>query len=176
MSTRAVSASALNAANQVNTLSKLYPGATPLYSARLASQVANTPQLIRFENVDHMYAKAVSTEDIPDAMQQITELLHERHRIGDDEPDDFHVTDMAEAGNALASTSQTMGTLLLAVALISLVVGGVGIMNIMLVSVTERTREIGCAWRSAPEAITSCGSSWPRPWRCACAAGRLESS
>ena len=76
-------------------------------------------------------------------MDQITALLRERHRIRPGEPDDFHVTDMAETSKAMASTSQLMSALLLAVALISLVVGGVGIMNIMLVSVTERTREIG---------------------------------
>ena len=76
-------------------------------------------------------------------MDQITELLRERHRLEPDEGDDFHIRDMTELTNMLASTSQLMATLLLIVALISLVVGGVGIMNIMLVSVTERTREIG---------------------------------
>jgi macrolide transport system ATP-binding/permease protein len=129
--------------NKVNTLSNLYPGAGPLYSARSANQLANTPQLTRFSNVDHVYAKAGSAAEVPQAMEQITELLRERHRIGPDEPDDFHVTDMAEVSKALSSASALMGALLLVVAMISLVVGGVGIMNIMLVSVTERTREIG---------------------------------
>jgi macrolide transport system ATP-binding/permease protein len=130
-------------ATAVNTLSNLYPGSTPLYSARSASQLANTPQMTRFASVDHMYAKAASAEEIPQALEQITALLRERHRIPLGEPDDFRVNDMAEASKAMASTSQLMTSLLLAVALISLVVGGVGIMNIMLVSVTERTREIG---------------------------------
>jgi ABC-type antimicrobial peptide transport system permease subunit len=76
-------------------------------------------------------------------MRQITELLHERHRIRNGQADDFTIRDMAEMTRALASTSTLMTNLLLCVALISLVVGGVGIMNIMLVSVTERTREIG---------------------------------
>src|SRR5262249_47544004 len=67
----------------------------------------------------------------------------ERHRLRDGEPDDFRVRDLTEISEALASTSQVMTKLLLCVALISLVVGGVGIMNIMLISVTERTREIG---------------------------------
>ncbi len=76
-------------------------------------------------------------------MDQINTLLRERHHIREGEADDFHVNDMAEFTRMLSSTSDTMSTLLLAVALISLVVGGVGIMNIMFVSVTERTREIG---------------------------------
>ena len=82
-------------------------------------------------------------EQSPAAIQQITQLLRERHRIRLDEPDDFNVRDMTEMTKALSSTATMMTKLLLAVALISLVVGGVGIMNIMLVSVTERTREIG---------------------------------
>jgi ABC-type antimicrobial peptide transport system permease subunit len=127
----------------VNTLSNLYPGSAALYSTRSATQRANTPQMTRFTCVDHMYAKAASAEEIPQALDQITALLRERHRIPSGEPDDFRVNDMAEASKAMASTSQLMTSLLLAVALISLVVGGVGIMNIMLVSVTERTREIG---------------------------------
>ncbi len=70
-------------------------------------------------------------------------MLHERHHIRAGEPDDFYIRDMTEMSMALASTSQRMGLLLMIVAAISLVVGGVGIMNIMLVSVTERTKEIG---------------------------------
>jgi ABC-type antimicrobial peptide transport system permease subunit len=70
-------------------------------------------------------------------------LLHERHRIPDGQPDDFNIRDMTEQTRALATTSDTMRNLLLWVALISLLVGGIGIMNIMMVSVTERTREIG---------------------------------
>jgi ABC-type antimicrobial peptide transport system permease subunit len=70
-------------------------------------------------------------------------VLHERHHIRAGQPDDFNVRDMTEMSKALGSTSELMGGLLLCVALISLLVGGVGIMNIMLVSVTERTREIG---------------------------------
>jgi ABC-type antimicrobial peptide transport system permease subunit len=73
----------------------------------------------------------------------MTALLKERHRIKADQPEDFVIRDMTEMTNTLSSTSALMGSLLLCVALISLVVGGVGIMNIMLVSVTERTREIG---------------------------------
>jgi ABC-type antimicrobial peptide transport system permease subunit len=77
------------------------------------------------------------------AIRQITSVLREQHRIRPGEPDDFRIRDLTELSEALASTSRIMTNLLLIVALISLVVGGVGIMNIMLVSVTERTREIG---------------------------------
>ncbi|HUN82109.1 MAG TPA: FtsX-like permease family protein, partial [Phycisphaerae bacterium] len=86
---------------------------------------------------------ARSPQEIPLAMRQITGLLHERHRIRDGEPDDFNIRDMTEMTRAMSSTTELMTRLLLIVALISLVVGGVGIMNIMLVSVTERTKEIG---------------------------------
>ncbi len=129
--------------NEVNTLNNLYPGSTPLYSTPSASQLANTPQPVRFVTVDRILAKAASAEEIPVAMEQISDLLRERHRIRPGQPDDFNIRDMSEITRTLASTSQLMSALLLVVALISLVVGGVGIMNIMLVSVTERTREIG---------------------------------
>jgi len=102
-----------------------------------------TPQPIRFANVDQILVKAASAQEISQAIAQITDLLRERHRIHPGDTDDFSIRDMTEVTKALAQTSQWMGSLLLVVALISLVVGGVGIMNIILVSVTERTREIG---------------------------------
>ncbi len=128
---------------EVNSLNNLYPGAPPLYPVPSAIQAADTPQPVRFTNVDQILLKATSTGEIPVAMEQITALLRERHRLLPGQPDDFNIRDMAEATRALTSTSRLMSALLLVVALISLVVGGVGIMNIMLVSVTERTREIG---------------------------------
>jgi len=73
----------------------------------------------------------------------MTEVLRDRHHIRSGEADDFTIRDMTEMSNTLSSTTKMMTNLLLAVAMISLIVGGVGIMNIMLVSVTERTREIG---------------------------------
>jgi ABC-type antimicrobial peptide transport system permease subunit len=128
----------------VNSLSNLYPGGQQaLYPERSAVQAANNPMPVRFAYVDHILVSARETDSIPSAIQEITSLLRERHRIGPDEPDDFRVRDMTEIATALASTTVLMTNLLLCVAMISLAVGGVGIMNIMLVSVTERTREIG---------------------------------
>jgi ABC-type antimicrobial peptide transport system permease subunit len=129
----------------VNTLDQLYPNLdnSQLYDQPSAYQQADTPQPIRFTNVDQILARSESTEAIPQAIRQITGLLHERHHIRPGQADDFNIRDMTEMTKALASTSYLMSGLLLCVALISLVVGGVGIMNIMLVSVTERTREIG---------------------------------
>jgi ABC-type antimicrobial peptide transport system permease subunit len=107
------------------------------------TQAADNPQPARFTNVDQIVAAANSTVEIPQAINEITALLRERHRIRNPKDDDFNIRNMTEMTNALSSTTTLMTKLLLAVALISLIVGGVGIMNIMLVSVTERTREIG---------------------------------
>ncbi|MCC6125957.1 MAG: ABC transporter permease [Pirellulales bacterium] len=134
---------AASSTGQINSLNNLYPGAKPLYTSPTALQAANTPQPVRFANIDRIMVKAVSAEEIPQAMDQITALLRERHHLTKSEEDDFNIRDMTEITRTLSSTSRLMGALLLVVALISLVVGGVGIMNIMLVSVTERTREIG---------------------------------
>ena len=132
------------AAGSVNTLNQIYPSsATSLYSVPSDIQTADTPLPVRFINVDGIYAAAQTTEEIPAAISEITSLLRERHRLREGDPDDFTIRDMTEMMKALSSTSDLMKTLLLVVALISLVVGGVGIMNIMLVSVTERTHEIG---------------------------------
>jgi ABC-type antimicrobial peptide transport system permease subunit len=130
--------------SSVNTLNKLYPSQAPqLYPLQSEIQAANTPLPVRFANIDQLLAAARSSEEIPTAIEQITEVLRERHRIRPDEPNDFNIRDMTEMTATLSSTTRLMTNLLLCVAMISLVVGGVGIMNIMLVSVTERTREIG---------------------------------
>ncbi len=125
------------------TLNNLYPGTVALYPQQSSTQVLNNPQRLLFTNVDQILTKAVSAEAVPSAIAQITALLHERHHIRPDQTDDFMIRDMSEIVKMLGSTSQMMSMLLLIVAMISLVVGGVGIMNIMLVSVTERTKEIG---------------------------------
>ena len=128
----------------VNSLSDLYPAASAsLYPVPSSTQTADTPLPVRFTNVDQIMAAARTSDDIAASIQQITSLLRQRHRIAVHEPEDFSLRDMTEMTKALSSTTTLMTNLLLCVALISLVVGGVGIMNIMLVSVTERTREIG---------------------------------
>ncbi len=87
---------------------------------------------------------ATSSETVSKAQQDITDLLRERHRIvPGKKDDDFNIRNLAEMASAQQQGADTMTTLLAAVAAVSLVVGGIGIMNIMLVSVTERTREIG---------------------------------
>jgi putative ABC transport system permease protein len=92
--------------------------------------------------IGQILASAFSPGDIPAAQQEISEIMREIHRLGDN-PDDFTVRNQTEIAAAATSATSVMSGLLAAIASISLLVGGIGIMNIMLVSVTERTREIG---------------------------------
>lgn len=87
--------------------------------------------------------QATTPEELPLVQTQIQELLRQRHRIREGQDDDFTVRTQTEISEAATATSKTMTLLLGAIASVSLLVGGIGIMNIMLVSVTERTREIG---------------------------------
>jgi macrolide transport system ATP-binding/permease protein len=143
------------AVNSVNTLGRRYPGAPQLYPVPTLLQSTDRPQPVRFTTVDQILIKAKSPRDTTRVVQEATLLLRDRHRISHEHEDDFSVRDMTEITGALATASTVIGDLLLAVALISLLVGGVGIMNIMLVSVTERTREIGLrmAVGAAPNVI-----------------------
>src|SRR5882724_8087554 len=88
-------------------------------------------------------AQAASANLLSSSQKQITDLLRQRHRIRQDQDDDFTVRTQEEIAQAANNASSTMRGLLAGVAFVSLIVGGIGIMNIMLVSVTERTREIG---------------------------------
>jgi putative ABC transport system permease protein len=88
-------------------------------------------------------ASATSLNALPAATDATTELLRTRHRIPQGQDDDFSVRTQQDISNVMGSTAQVMRVLLAAIASVSLLVGGIGIMNIMLVSVTERTREIG---------------------------------
>jgi macrolide transport system ATP-binding/permease protein len=128
----------------VVTLNQKFPSAgVPLYPSISAMTQADRPQPIRFSNVDFVLVRAETPEDILAVIPQVKDLLRDRHRLGPDDDDDFYVRDLAELVQAMDRSVMLVTTLLIAVALICLVVGGVGIMNIMLVSVTERTREIG---------------------------------
>jgi putative ABC transport system permease protein len=91
---------------------------------------------------------------------EIEALLRQRHRLGQGQDADFMIRSQpGDRGRPPTRRPETLSLLLASAASISLLVGGIGIMNIMLVSVTERTREIGSAWRSAPRAATSSRSS-----------------
>jgi putative ABC transport system permease protein len=97
----------------------------------------------QFDNVNAILVSGRSPSQMADAESQIRNLLLERHRIPSGAPADFRVQNTTEIANTLGIITGTITLMLAAIAAISLVVGGVGIMNIMLVSVTERTREIG---------------------------------
>jgi putative ABC transport system permease protein len=93
--------------------------------------------------LDDIFISARSTEEIDSATGQITALLRQRHKLGRGEDDDFSVRHPEDILNARKEASRTFGLMLAATASVALLIGGIGIMNIMLVSVTERTREIG---------------------------------
>jgi putative ABC transport system permease protein len=95
------------------------------------------------DRVQIAYVSAISQGATYTAQSQITELLRQRHKLTANEGDDFTVRNMTDIAEAANETSKTMTILLACIAGVSLLVGGIGIMNIMLVSVTERTREIG---------------------------------
>jgi putative ABC transport system permease protein len=100
-------------------------------------------RLMGITYLNWVIVSAVSEGQVTLATQQITELLHQRHRIRQGDPDDFFIRTQLEAANTAEATSKVMTLLLASIAAVSLLVGGIGIMNIMLVTVTERTREIG---------------------------------
>jgi macrolide transport system ATP-binding/permease protein len=100
-----------------------------------------TSRLVGF--VNQIYIQAANPGEVPLAITQVTDILARRHRIRAGELNDFSVRNLSQIADTAESSSRIMSLLLAAVASISLVVGGIGIMNILLVSVTERTREIG---------------------------------
>ena len=95
------------------------------------------------DGVSFIMAQAVSLEVMPKTQKEMERLLRQRHRIRNGEEDDFSVRDLTAIANTAQNAAKLLSYLLGAIASISLLVGGIGIMNIMLVSVTERTREIG---------------------------------
>jgi macrolide transport system ATP-binding/permease protein len=100
-------------------------------------------RLLGKEYIDSIDAEVKSPELIDQAKETIRDLIIKRNRLTEDNEDSFHIMDMTEFKDAVQSTTRTMSWLLGSVAAISLLVGGIGIMNIMLVTVKERTREIG---------------------------------
>jgi putative ABC transport system permease protein len=96
-----------------------------------------------WRHVDMINASAISPDRIDEAKKEIRAILRESHKINPGEDDDFTVSDQADISEAASETSRILTMLLGSIAGVSLLVGGIGIMNIMLVSVTERTREIG---------------------------------
>ncbi|MDL5514622.1 ABC transporter permease [Arenibacter sp. M-2] len=100
-------------------------------------------RILAIDHLNQVIASAVSEEDAPDAVTQVTEILRSQHKLTDNEDDDFHVRSMEELISTFSATSEMLTILLVAVAGISLLIGGIGIMNIMYVSVKERTKEIG---------------------------------
>ena len=110
----------------------------PLSTAQKKLFGRTIPGLVRT-----IMVKARSTEELSVAERQITDLLRQRHRIGPNKEDDFTVMNLTQVLKMAEQTANIFALLLGAIASVSLLVGGIGIMNIMLVSVTERTREIG---------------------------------
>lgn len=100
-------------------------------------------RILASDYLQGIQASAVDEERTEETITEITDILRAQHRLRDDQDNDFTIRSMQELAEMISSTSSMMTVLLAAVAGISLLVGGIGIMNIMIVSVTERTREIG---------------------------------
>ena len=100
-------------------------------------------RLSGWSRIFQILASTSSPGDIPEAQEEISSIMREAHDLSEWEDDDFTVRNQTDLADAAQGTTEVMTLLLAAIASISLIVGGIGIMNIMLVSVTERTREIG---------------------------------
>ena len=119
------------------------PGGEDQDDVALAPYTTIQTRLAGRQFIPQILAATASPGDIPAAMEEIRAIMREQHRLASYEEDDFTVRNQADIAQAAESTTEVMTMLLAAIASISLLVGGIGIMNIMLVSVTERTREIG---------------------------------
>ena len=109
----------------------------------LAPYTTVMKRILATDYLQGIQASAINEEETEQTIAEITEILRTQHKLKDSEPDNFTIRSMQELAEMISSTSSMMTVLLAAVAGISLLVGGIGIMNIMIVSVTERTREIG---------------------------------
>ena len=109
----------------------------------LAPYTTVQQRLGRFRFISQILVSTSNQNDIPAAQEEINQILRESHGLAQFEENDFEVKNQTQLADAASGTTEVMTLLLAAIASISLLVGGIGIMNIMLVSVTERTREIG---------------------------------
>ncbi|MDO6492532.1 MAG: ABC transporter permease [Cellulophaga sp.] len=100
-------------------------------------------RILAIDHLNQIIASAISEDDAPAAVTQVSEILRTEHKLQANQEDDFSVRSMEELISTFSSTSEMLTILLVAVASISLLIGGIGIMNIMYVSVKERTKEIG---------------------------------
>jgi macrolide transport system ATP-binding/permease protein len=119
------------------------PGGRDQDDVVIAPYTTVQKKLLSVTHLHSAYVSAISPEATYTAQHQITQLLRQRHNLAPNEDDDFSVRNMTDVAEAAEETSRIMTLLLGSIAGVSLIVGGIGIMNIMLVSVTERTREIG---------------------------------
>lgn len=109
----------------------------------LAPYTSVQKRVLSITHLRGIYASATHEADSPQAIEEISAVLRENHRLSQDDEDDFTIRSQEELSSMMSSTTNLMTTLLACIAGISLLVGGIGIMNIMYVSVTERTKEIG---------------------------------
>jgi putative ABC transport system permease protein len=109
----------------------------------LAPYTTVQKRIMAITYIQNIYASAINESSTEAATAEITSILRASHKLSESEPDDFSVRTQAELINTFSSTSELLTVLLTAIAGISLIIGGIGIMNIMYVSVTERTKEIG---------------------------------
>lgn len=109
----------------------------------LAPYTTIMKRILAVTHLSQIYTSALDEDHTDAAMEEITQTLRTNHRLADGDADDFNIRSQQELATMMNSTSSLMTTLLACIAAISLVVGGIGIMNIMYVSVTERTKEIG---------------------------------
>lgn len=100
-------------------------------------------RILAIDHLNQIIASAINEEEAPNAVLEVSKILREQHKLTGNQDDDFYVQSMEELISTFSSTSEMLTILLVAVASISLLIGGIGIMNIMYVSVKERTKEIG---------------------------------
>lgn len=134
---------AANSSQTVSANSTFSTSAVNFYPGCDLQPFTNAPHPLRTRTVDSLLVQIKDGVTAQTAMDEMTTVLRRQHMLEPGVLDDFEMRDRAQFSKMMTSTSENMSRLLVAVAMISLVVGGVGIMNIMMVSVTERTREIG---------------------------------